>query len=104
MKAFAEILQDLPSIKHLAAMELMDGDQLIARIENKPGQAGSLAVYYAVSQDSGVISRDEANRALELYAEHTEDAQLNPGKHPNIDRLFEIITAELSYSIQLEQA
>ncbi|MGA7179160.1 MAG: DUF2322 family protein [Thiobacillaceae bacterium] len=26
-----------------------------------------------------------------MYAEHTEDAKLNPGKHPNIDRLLELI-------------
>jgi hypothetical protein len=27
---------------------------------------------------------------LALYAEHTVDARLNPGKHPNIDRLLDI--------------
>jgi len=28
---------------------------------------------------------------LKLYAEHTEDAQINPGKHPNIDRLLDVL-------------
>jgi len=28
---------------------------------------------------------------LKIYAEHTQDAEENPGKHPNIDRLFEVI-------------
>jgi hypothetical protein len=27
---------------------------------------------------------------LQLYAEHTADARLHPGKHPNIDRLLAI--------------
>jgi len=29
-----------------------------------------------------------AAEGLAIYAEHTDDARLNPGKHPNIDRLF----------------
>jgi len=28
---------------------------------------------------------------LSLYAEHTADAEDNPGKHPNIDKLFNVI-------------
>jgi hypothetical protein len=28
---------------------------------------------------------------MELYAEHTVDAQANPGKHPNIDRLIALV-------------
>ncbi len=35
---------------------------------------------------------------LTLFAEHTNDAEKNPGKHPNIDRLFKVIEEELSYS------
>jgi hypothetical protein len=30
-------------------------------------------------------------KGLELYAEHTLDAQANPGKHPNIDRLATLV-------------
>jgi hypothetical protein len=29
-----------------------------------------------------------------LYSEHTEDAQKNPGKHPNIDRLLSVMENE----------
>jgi hypothetical protein len=29
-----------------------------------------------------------------LYSEHTEDAQKNPGKHPNVDRLLSIMENE----------
>jgi hypothetical protein len=33
---------------------------------------------------------------LTLFAEHTNDAEKNPGKHPNIDRLFKVIEENLS--------
>jgi hypothetical protein len=92
MKEFKQVLAGLPDVEHLEALELSDDSgNVVARIENRPGQAGSLRVYHAISQANGRVGPDEARRALELYAEHIEDARANPGKHPNIDRLFEII-------------
>ena len=39
--AFADNLKALPSVTHLAALELTNAaGELVARIENKPGQAG----------------------------------------------------------------
>lgn len=90
--AFADNLKQLPKVSHLAALNLLDGEGgLVATIENKPGQAGSLAVYNHLAQLYGSISAEAARKGLELYAEHTEDARLNPGKHPNIDRLIGVI-------------
>jgi hypothetical protein len=64
---------------------------VVARIENKPGQAGSLAVYAALADKHGAINAVAAQEGLHIYAEHTADAQNNPGKHPNIDRLIELL-------------
>ena len=90
--AFADNLKALPGISHLAALNLLDAtDAVAATIENKPGQAGSLAVYNHLAQLYGAISPEAAKKGLELYAEHTEDARANPGKHPNIDRLIGLI-------------
>mgnify|MGYP002818637296 CR=1 FL=1 len=87
--AFADNLKDLPKVSHLEALQLLDeAGAEVARIENKPGQAGSLAVYNHLAQLYGAIGPDAAKKGLELYAEHTEDALQNPGKHPNIDRLI----------------
>ena len=87
--AFADNLKQLPRISHLAAIQLLDGDGTVAAtIENKQGQAGSLAVYNHLGQIYGAITAEAARKGLELYAEHTEDARQNPGKHPNIDRLL----------------
>ncbi len=89
---FAETLKQLPKVSHLAALHLIDADDaVVGMIENKPGQGGSLAVYNHLAQLYGAISPEAARKGLELYAEHTEDARLNPGKHPNIDRLIGLV-------------
>ena len=87
---FAERLKQLPTTTHLAALHLLDADgKAIATIENKPGQAGSVAVYAALAAlYGGSITPAAASLGLEWYAEHTADALAFPGKHPNIDRLL----------------
>ena len=87
---FAARLKQLPSASHLAALQLLGSDgQLIATIENKPGQTGSLVVYAALAAlYGGSITPAAASLGLDWYAEHTADALAFPGKHPNIDRLL----------------
>ena len=90
--AFADNLKTLPRVSHLAALNLIDAaDVVVATIENKPGQTGSLAVYNHLAQLYGAISPEAAKKGMELYAEHAEDARAHPGKHPNIDRLIGVI-------------
>lgn len=90
--SFADHLKQMPKVSHLASLELLGAnDETVATIENKPGQGGSLAVYNHLAQLHGAITPEAARKGLELYAEHTEDARSNPGKHPNIDRLFGLI-------------
>lgn len=92
MSQFAANLKKLPGISHLAAINLLDADgNVLAVIENKAGSQGSLAVYNHLAQTYGAITPDAAKKGLELYAEHTEDARLHPGKHPNIDRLIALV-------------
>lgn len=91
--SFAENLKKLPGISHLAAINLLDGEnQVVATIENKPGSQGSLSVYNHLAQTYGSINGEAAKKGLELFAEHTEDERQNPGKHPNIARLIAIET------------
>ena len=90
--AFADNLKTLPGVSHLAALNLIDpADAIVATIENKPGQAGSLAVYNHLAQIHGAITPTAAAQGIEIYSEHSEDARLNPGKHPNIDRLIGLV-------------
>ena len=100
---FAERLKTLPAVHHLAALQLLDASgQTVATIENKPGQAGSLAVYHALAQlHGGTITPVAAAQGLEWYAEHTVDARANPGKHPNIDRLLDVLASGQGFTCKL---
>lgn len=98
---FAENLASLPAIDHLSALELLDGETIVARIENKPGQAGSVRVYHALYQEFGAINPIAAAKGIRLYAEHSQDAIAFPGKHPNIDRLLTLTDAGQALAIRL---
>jgi hypothetical protein len=103
--AFADNLKQLPSVAQLAELQLIDAAGAVAAtIENKPGKAGSLAVYNALAARHGSINVAAAQEGLEIFAEHTVDARANPGKHPNIDRLLEVIASGQGYSVKLVQA
>ena len=105
MTTFAEHLRQLPSVAHLAELQLIDAaGGLAATIENKPGKAGSLAVYHALAAKHGSINVAAAQEGLALFAEHTESARQHPGSHPNIDRLFEVIASGQGYTVRLVQA
>ena len=99
---FSARLKQLPATTHLAALHLLDADgKAIATIENKPGQAGSVAVYAALAAlYGGRITPAAASLGLEWYAEHTADALAFPGKHPNIDRLLAWAQGMDSYQVQ----
>lgn len=103
--AFADNLKQLPSATHLSAIDLLDATgQCIATIENKPGQAGSLTLYAAMAAKHGAITPAAAQEALELYAEHTEDARQHPGKHPNIDRLLALVAQGQTLTVRQHAA
>lgn len=99
---FAERLKTFPSVSHLAAAQLLDEQgQVVATIENKPGQAGSLALYHALAQQhGGSITPAAAALGVEWYAEHTADARAFPGKHPNIDRLLAWAQGSVAYTLK----
>lgn len=100
--AFADNLKQLPPVAHLAALQLIDAaGNVAATIENKPGQAGSLAVYAALADKHGSINAAAAQEGLDTYAEHTADSRANPGKHPNIDRLIKIIETAQGFTVKL---
>jgi hypothetical protein len=90
--AFADNLKTLPAVAHLAGLQLVDEQgSPLATLDNKPGSAGSVAVYHALVQRHGAITVEAAHEGLALYAEHTADARAHPGKHPNIDRLLQLV-------------
>ena len=103
MKTFTENLSALPVLDGLSALQMQDTHGAIqVTIENKPGTQGSFRIYHYVANKWGELGPEAAREALELYAEHTEDAKQHPGKHPNIDRLFEVMERNLRYTVQVK--
>jgi hypothetical protein len=93
MEKFSDVLLDLDSADEVQRIELFysKDNEPAGVIHNRPGSAGSVKVYYHLFKTFGSIDVDAAVEGLSLYAELTEDAENNPGKHPNIDRLFNVI-------------
>jgi hypothetical protein len=92
MKKFSDYLATLETTDHIQKIELFGKDASLAgTIENKPGSQGSVKVYHHLLKKHGSINKEAAKEGLKIYAEHTQDAEENPGKHPNIDRLFGVI-------------
>jgi hypothetical protein len=105
MKKFSEILATLENSEHIQKIELAKADGANAgAIENKPGSQGSVKVYHHLFKKWGSINKDAAKDGLKIYAEHTVDAEENPGKHPNIDRLFEVIETGDTLNVSIIEA
>ena len=101
MRTFSETLAGLESSDHLQKIELLDQEgHVVGKIENKPGSQGSVKIYQHLLQKFGRLDTTAAQYGLELYAEHTADAEANPGKHPNIDRLLDIVANHATLQIK----
>ncbi len=101
MPLFAEILTQLPPIDHIEAIEIIAPSGAVEQIENRPGRAGSVAVYNALLAEYGVLNRAAASKGIELFGEHSADARSHPGSHPNIDRLLQVIETDSSYELRV---
>lgn len=104
MKKFSDLLATLAPADDVQRISLFHADGRAAGvIENKPGSQGSIRVYYHLQQKWSTLGIDAAQEGLAIYAEHTEDARLYPGKHPNIDRLFDIIKSQQALDIKIDR-
>lgn len=102
MQKFSDVLLTLDDASHVKRIELFHKDGSSAGVlENKPGSQGSIKVYYHLYRMYGEISLDAAVEGLSLYAEHTADAENCPGKHPNVDRLLNILEDEQPLSVNV---
>jgi hypothetical protein len=92
MKKFSDFLAELETTDQIQKIELMNpAGEVVGLIDNKPGSQGSVRVFNHLFKKWGSITKDAAKDGLKIYAEHTADAEENPGKHPNIDRLLNVI-------------
>ena len=49
----------------------------------------------------GIIDINAAIEGIELFSEHVEAAENHPGRHPNIDRLLQVIEDESTLKIKI---
>jgi len=104
MQKFSDVLQTLDDASHVQRIELFNTDGSPAgAIDNKPGSQGSIKVYYHLFRMYGEISLDAAVEGLSLFAEHTADAENCPGKHPNVDRLLNLLEDEQPLKVKVTE-
>lgn len=102
MQKFKDILETLDDASHVKKIQLFDKEKnLVSTIESKPGTLGSIRVYHHLWKTFGVIDINAAIEGVDLYSEHAENAQDNPGRHPNIDILMNVIENEEVLSVKI---
>jgi hypothetical protein len=102
MQKFSDVLLTLDSADEVQRIELyLENGTPVGSIENKPGSQGSIKVFYHLYKMYGGITLDAAVEGLALYAEHTEDAENCPGKHPNVDRLINVLENEAPLTMKV---
>ena len=102
MQKFSDVLLTLDSADEVRRIELYhENGKPAGMIENKPGSQGSVKVFHHLYKMFGGITLDAAVEGLALYAEHTEDAENCPGKHPNVDRLINVLENEEPLTVKV---
>ncbi len=105
MQKFSDVLLEIDAANEVKDIALFEcNGEPAGVINNKPGIAGSVKVYYHLYKQFGSINVDAALEGLSLFSEHTQDAEDNPGKHPNIDRLFNVIENKKPLTVKVALA
>jgi hypothetical protein len=99
---FADTLKTLPEFPGARIVLTDAAGAEVGMIANAPGSAGSFRVYAYLLQRYGALNAEAAAEGLAVFAEHTEDASRNPGKHPNIDRLIGILATGETLDARIE--
>lgn len=100
---FKDYLATFSSIEHLAGLNVLNAEgDVVHTIPAIEGKLGSLKLYFALAEQfSYRLNAQSAEQGVIWFAEHVEDAKLNPGKHPNIDLLFKVIEQNLDFTLSI---
>uniref|UniRef100_A0A7S3VIB2 Uncharacterized protein n=1 Tax=Dunaliella tertiolecta TaxID=3047 RepID=A0A7S3VIB2_DUNTE len=91
-RSLAENVQKLPSTDSVRRVRL---PALNITIDNIPGKKASVAIYSFLAAKHGIIDKQAAAEGLRLYDEKVAEAEAQPGAHPNIDLLQQIVKEDL---------
>lgn len=98
--------KNIESLKHDSALKkilLYKNSTKIGEIRNVEGEKNSLKIYSHILEfENGTIDVNGAEKALNLFSEYVEESKKTPGKHPNIDRLIEIIKTKVPIQAVIE--
>lgn len=92
-KNFGADFNNLPDTCHLKSITLSDmNSDTAVSVDNIPGKQASVKILYAISQANGFkISSEQARIGVSLFGDYAEEEKQQPGAHPNIKLLFDII-------------
>lgn len=98
---FKDYLATFPAIDHLSGLDVLnEKGETVHHIPAIEGKLGSLKLYHALfAKFDGKLTASSAQQGVEWFAEHVTDAEQNPGKHPNIDLLFNVIGENLVWTL-----
>ena len=89
---FKENLAQLTETEAIQSITIYRKGELVRVIPNIPGKQGSVRVYANIlGFEDGNITSGDARRGLEIFDELVDESRRNPGKHPNIDTLLEVV-------------
>lgn len=99
---FKDFLATFPEIEQLSGLDIIDETgTIIHHIPAIEGKLGSLKLYNALAEHfSNQLNKVSAEKGLEWFAEHVDDAKQHPQKHPNIDLLFDVIAKDVQYQLK----
>jgi hypothetical protein len=87
----------LAPIDGVASVSVHLPDDSVWAIPNAPGKAASARIYaHLAAKHGGLLTAAAATEGLRLYGEFVEEAQQQPGSHPNIDLLFKVLYEDWS--------
>jgi hypothetical protein len=101
-RGLKETVQQLAPIDDLQQVVVGGGSEPWV-IANAPGKKASLVIYaHLAKKYNGQLTPAAAKEGLQLYGEYVEEAQQQPGSHPNIDLLLDVVASGSSRALTVE--
>lgn len=90
-KQFGSGFNELMSTEHISSLILsLKNSNTRITLDNIPGKQASVKILYNIATDA-TITEEQAQHGLLLYGDYTEEEKQQPGSHPNIRLLMDII-------------
>ena len=99
---FNDYLATFSPVDHLSGLNVLnENGEVIHHIPAIAGKLGSLKLYHALAEHfDGQLHAEAAKQGLTWFAEHVTDANIHPGKHPNVDLLVLVTSEQKHYRLQ----